>query len=128
MSDIRFSADPTSVYTDTRPIWEMRMLRAIERTLIEAANQQPDPTGYLHGMYETFDVAGWESAFSLTLPHVPEQFRHLWTMDRARDLLETAFFIPMMKLDRPLRGRMMRECFIPAMTPLRVQMEADTHE
>jgi hypothetical protein len=106
---------PTSIYTNTRPIWELRLLWAIERTLIEAAKQQPDPADYLHGAYAAFDAANWEPALALTLPHVPEQFRHLWTMDRARDLLESAFIIPIMKLDRRARGRLMREAFIPAL-------------
>jgi hypothetical protein len=106
---------PTSIYTNTRPIWELRLLWAIERTLLEAAKQQPDPTDYLHSAYEFYEAAGWEPALALTLPHVPEQFRHLWTMDRARDLLESAFIIPMMKLDRQLGGRMMREALIPGL-------------
>ena len=106
---------PISIYTDTRPIWELRLLHALERTLIEAAKQQPDPTGHLHSAYGFYEAAEWEPALALTLPHVPEQFRHLWTMDRARDLLESAFIIPTMKLDRPSRGRCMHECIIPAL-------------
>ena len=106
---------PTSIYISTRPIWELRLLRAIERTLIEAAKQQPDPTAYLHSAYASYEAAGWEPALALTLPHVPEQFRHLWTMDRASDLMEWAFIIATMKVDRQLRGRYMREAIIPGL-------------
>jgi hypothetical protein len=106
---------PTSIYTNTRPIWELRLLWAIERTLTEAAKQQPDPADYLHSAHEIFEAAGWEPALALTLPLVPEQFRHLWTLERARDLLEPAFIVPLMKLDRRARGRMMRDVFIPAL-------------
>lgn len=106
---------PTGIYTNTRPVWELRLLWAIERTLIEAAKQQPDPAAYLHSAYEFYEAAGWEPALALTLPHVPEQFRHLWTMDRACDLMEGAFIIVMMKLDRQSPGRFMREVIIPAL-------------
>ncbi|WP_372921766.1 hypothetical protein [Roseovarius sp.] len=106
---------PISIYTETRPIWELRLLHAIERTLIEAAKTQPDPADYLHSAYAVYDASGWEPALAMTLPHVPKEFRHLWTIDRARDLMESAFIIPMMKLDRQSRGRFMRECIIPAL-------------
>ena len=106
---------PISIYTDTRPIWELRLLYALERTLLEAAKQQPDSTNYLHSAYEFYEAAEWEPALALTLPRVPEQFRHLWTMDRARDLLESAFIIPTMKLDRQSRGRFMQEAILPAL-------------
>ena len=114
---------PTSIYINTRPIWELRLLRAIEHTLIEAAKQQPDPTAYLHSAYEFYEAAGWEPALALTLPHVPEQFRHLWTRERASDLMEWVFIIAMMRLDRQSPGRMMREAIIPALEEMGCTVE-----
>lgn len=106
---------PTSIYVHTRPVWELRLLRAVEQALTRFARSNPDPVDSLHGAYAAIEAADWEPALALTLPLVPEQFRHLWTLDRARDLTEGAFMIAMMKMDRQPRGRYMRKVSIPAL-------------
>lgn len=103
------------IFIDTRQSWERRLLRGIERALIEAADGHPDPAGHLGDMLEAFEAAGWQTAYTLTRPWVPEQFRSAWTVERARDLLEGAFMLATMRTDRAFGKRMMREAIMPAL-------------
>ena len=104
---------PTRIYQDVRPAWERRLMGRVYGALIEHARTQPGPIEALGAVLYECDAADWASALSATMPHVPEQFRHLWTQERARDLLEWALSMAMHRLRKDLRGRLIDS--IPAL-------------
>lgn len=106
---------PTRIYQGIRPAWERHLLDTTRRALIEYAHAQLDPADALDLMFDQIEATDWEPALALTLPGVPEQFRHLWTQERARDLLEGAFILATLKLNPDRRGRLMRDAIIPAL-------------
>lgn len=69
----------------------------------------------LGSMFEAFEATAWTPAIALTLHCVPKQFRHLWTHERARDLVEWAFGMAIHQLHPYLPARLIGRGIIPAL-------------